>query len=286
MTYSVYRGSDDSSCPTPATGSRQGVAGTAPTSDARRAVRVPELLRRARRRRRAAATKTRISCGVGRPPPARSHDGTFATGAEIGDPPLDTLTRRRVAAAAASLRSMPAGILSTTRKHTGTRSFDSSDAANACITLESRRRPDRRHSRPSSPSGPSGIWRRPTTAASCRSPPTAAAPGPTLAARRRLPQHHHQQRQRLPGDAIGTPAFSSDNQFTWQQKSINLSAYAGQTRPPRLALRQRHARRPARAGTSTTSRSPTPRSRRCTSNLIFADGFATGTTGAWSAAVP
>jgi hypothetical protein len=89
-----------------------------------------------------------------------------------------------------------------------------------------------------------------------------------------------------PAMPSGTPAFSSDDQFTWQQKSVNLSAYAGQT--VRIAWRYGSDTNVNGEGwfiddiVLTHAQIPGA----CTSNLIFADGFGSGGAGAWSATVP
>ena len=84
----------------------------------------------------------------------------------------------------------------------------------------------------------------------------------------------------------GTPAFSSDNQFTWQQKSVNLSAYAGQT--VRIAWRYGSDINLNGDGwyvdDIALTHAQIPGS--CVSNLLFADGFASGNSGAWSATAP
>ncbi len=90
-----------------------------------------------------------------------------------------------------------------------------------------------------------------------------------------------------PALANGTPAFSSAAQLgTWQQRTVNLSAYAGQS----IRLAWRYGTESSQAGEGwyvddiALTHAQIPGS--CTSSLIFADGFASGTTGAWSAAVP
>ncbi len=99
----------------------------------------------------------------------------------------------------------------------------------------------------------------------------------------------------MPSPTAATPArrchrghrpSRATNQFTWQQKTVNLSAYAGQT--VRLAWRYGSDSSVNGEGwyvddiVLTHAQIPGA----CTSSLIFADGFATGTTGAWSAAIP
>jgi bacillopeptidase F (M6 metalloprotease family) len=85
---------------------------------------------------------------------------------------------------------------------------------------------------------------------------------------------------------IGTPAFSSAAQLTWQQKSISLAAYAGQT--VKLAWRYGSDGGVDNEGwyvddiALTHAQIPGT----CVNNLIFSDGFASGTSGAWSATVP
>jgi bacillopeptidase F (M6 metalloprotease family) len=84
----------------------------------------------------------------------------------------------------------------------------------------------------------------------------------------------------------GTPAFSSENQLTWQQKTVSLAAYAGQN--VRLAWRYGSDTGVNEEGWYVDDIAVTnvqiPGS--CSSSLIFADGFATGNTSAWSVAFP
>ena len=83
------------------------------------------------------------------------------------------------------------------------------------------------------------------------------------------------------------PAFSSTSQFAWVQKFVNLSAYAGQS----IRLAWRYGSDSSQNGEEgwyvddiVLTHAQIPGA--CTSNLIFVDGFASGTFDAWSSTVP
>ena len=63
-------------------------------------------------------------------------DGTFLTGAELGDPPLDTGDTLGGGSFAPETPEHAGWHISTTRAHTGARSFWSMDSDNMCVTLE------------------------------------------------------------------------------------------------------------------------------------------------------
>ena len=171
------------------------------------------------------------------------------------------------------------------RQHSGARSFGSGNAANACITLEAD---------VDLTAGQSSqltfwtVWDLEATydGGIVQVSTDGGSSWTTLSPAGGYPNTITHGGNACLAMPPGTPAFSSDNQFTWQQKTVNLSAYAGQT--VRIAWRY---------GSDTSlngdgwfvddivlTHAQIPGA--CTSNLIFADGFATGTTGAWSATVP
>ena len=84
----------------------------------------------------------------------------------------------------------------------------------------------------------------------------------------------------------GTPAFSSAAQLTWQQKSVDLAAYAGQT--VRLAWRYGSDSAVNEDGWYVDDLALThvqiPSA--CISNLIFAEDHESGGFGAWSNVLP
>ena len=191
-------------------------------------------------------------------------DGTFATGAEPGDPPLDTLTsgEPELFAGLEPLAPEHAGWhLTSVRKHTGTRSFYSIQADNTCITLEM---PVTLTAAQSSQLSFWTIW---DIEAGCDGGIVEVSTNGGTSWTRLTPNPPGYPDQithagnTCPALANGTPAFSSAGQLgTWQQRTVDLSAYAGQS--IRLAWRYGTDGAVAqRAGTSTTSRSPMPRSR-------------------------
>ena len=281
VTYTVYRGSDELFVPDANSRIAQGVAGTAyvdggapsgfPSFYVVRAVDSGNGAEEANLiRRRVTATG----------PVA---DGTFTSGAEIGDPPLDTFTG---GGASTSLVPEHAGWHPLeTRQHSGARSFGSGNAASACITLEADF---------DLTAGQSSqltfwtVWDLEATydGGIVQASNNGGSTWTTLAPAGGYPNtitHGGNACQAMPS---GTPAFSSDNQFTWQQKSVNLSAYAGQT--VRIAWRYGSDINLNGDGwyvdDIALTHAQIPGS--CVSNLLFADGFASGNSGAWSATVP
>ena len=281
VTYNVYRGSDELFVPDANSRIAQAVPGTAyadggapsgfPGFYIVRAVDNGNGNEEANLvRRRATAT-------------GPVEDGTFSSGAEIGDPPLDTLTGGGAAAGFAPEHAGWHPVES--RQHSGARSFGSGNAANACTTLEA----DVDLS-----AGQSSqltfwtVWDLEATydGGIVQVSNNGGGSWTTLTPAGGYPNTITENGNACPAMPPGTPAFSSDNQFTWQQKSINLSAYAGQT----VRIAWRYGSDTAVNGEGwfiddlVLTHAQIPGS--CTSSLIFADGFATGTTGAWSAAVP
>ena len=84
----------------------------------------------------------------------------------------------------------------------------------------------------------------------------------------------------------GTPAFSSSSQLAWQQKTVSLVAYAGQT----VRLSWRYGSDSGVNGEGwyvddiAVTHAQIPGS--CSIVLILADGFESGGFEAWSAAAP
>jgi len=219
--YSVYRGSSDNFVPTVGNRIASGLTGTsfedltAPGGQALYyIVRATDL-----------ATGIEDSNLVRRQVLATGPigNGNFSTGAEVGDPILDTFGDPDEAVAAKH-----AGWhLSTTRVRAGDRSFFSTSSNSLCVTLETpvmmltagqvstlsfwtawdmQAGFDGGVVDISTNGG--GVWSRLTPAGGY--PGTIANPGNACAA--------------MPS---GTAAFTG-TQFTWQQKSLDLSAFAGQ----------------------------------------------------------
>ncbi len=287
-TYSVYRGATDNFVPSPGNRIAQGVpglaysdAGAPPLTPSYYVVRAVDA---------ASGNEDTNIVHLGATATGPSEDGTFASGAEPGDPPLDTLGGGLDEAIASPEPLAPehAGWhLSSDRKRTGTRSFYSIDANNVCITLEV---PVTLTAAQSSQLSFWTIWdteagwdggivQVSTNGGATWSLLTPNPPG--------YPNVISHTGNSCPALANGTPAFSSANQLaTWQQRTVDLSAYAGQN----IRLAWRYGTDPGTIGEGwyvddiALTHAQIPGS--CTSNLIFADGFGTGTTGAWSAAVP
>ncbi|MBP9146528.1 MAG: choice-of-anchor B family protein [Thermoanaerobaculia bacterium] len=288
-TYSVYRGATDSFVPSPANRIAQGLSGLSHVDTSAPSLTPSFYVVRAVDSASSNEDSNIVHLGATATGPAI--DGTFATGAEPGDPPLDTLGGGSDDALANSEALAPehAGWhLSPARKRTGTHSFYSIDANNACITLEMPLALSAAQSPELSfwtiwdieAGFDGGIVEISTNGGATWTRLTPSPPGyPNT-----ISNGGNACTTAL---ANGTPAFSSMGQLgTWQQRTIDLSAYAGQS----VRLAWRYGTDSGVTGEGwyvddiavTHTQIPSA----CTSNLIFLDGFVTGTTGAWSAAVP
>ena len=237
VTYNVYRGSDELFVPDANSRIAQAVPGTAyvdggapsgfPSFYVVRAVDHGNGAEEANLvRRRATAT-------------GPVEDGTFTSGAEIGDPPLDTLTG---GAAAASFRSgacglAPCGVPPALRRA----ELRLGQRGQRLHHPRSRRRPVRRAVLPAHVldglGSRSDLRRRHRSGLQQR---RQQLDDPD--ARGWLPQYDHRDRQRLPGDASGDTGLL-------ERQPVHLAAEVHQPlrlrrtdRPHRLALRQRHRR--------------------------------------------
>jgi choice-of-anchor B domain-containing protein len=282
-TYSVYRGAADTFVPSAANRIAQGVAGGTfhdpsppPGTPAFYVVRATDAANGSEEtnvvRRSATATGPAV-------------DGTFVTGAEVGDPVLDTLAGGADTLAVASPEH--AGWhLSTARFHTGARSFFSTSSSSLCVSLETA--PLTLTSGQASqltfwtgwdvePAFDGGIVEVSTNggASWTRVTPTGGYPNTITNS----------------GNACaamppGTPAFSSSSQLAWQQKTVDLTAYAGQT--VRLSWRYGSDGGVNREGWYVDDVAVThvQVAGSCILAAILADGFESGGFVAWSAVSP
>ncbi len=221
--YSVYRGATDTFVPAPANRLAQGVVGngfhdtTQPNgSPAFYVVRATDGA--------SSSEETNVVRRSATPtgPPV---DGTFATSAELGDPVLDTI----VAGGGTDAIEHAGWHLSTARFHSGQRSFFSTSSSSLCVSLEA----GPLTLTPSQSSqltfwtgwdveaaydggivevstNGGGSWTRLTPAGG-------------------YPNSITHTGNACPALASGTPAFSSSSQLTWLQKTVDLSAFSGQT---------------------------------------------------------
>ena len=277
--YSVFRGASDNFVPAPENQVAVDIQGTATTdasppagSPAFYVVRATDL---------ASGTIDANLVHRGTTATGPTSDGTFTTGAEVGDPPLDTF------AAGESEAPEHAGWhISEDRHHSGGRSFFSTSSNTLCVALEA---------------GPftltlnesallsfwtvwdleagydGGIVQISTNGGSTWSqlplvggyPDTISHSGNACAA--------------LPN---GTPAFSSSNQLTWASRTVDLSAYDGLN----VKLGWRYG---SDGGVNeegwyvddiVVTHAQVPGS--CTTSAIFIERFEGGDFGAWSLVVP
>jgi choice-of-anchor B domain-containing protein len=277
-TYAVYRGPTNTFVPSPSSRIAQGVVGGTfhdpappPGVPAFYVVRATDGANGSEEtnlvRRSATATGPAV-------------DGTFVTGAEVGDPVLDDAGDGEESIEHAGWH------LSTARFHSGARSFFSTSSSSLCVSLLTAPLPltpgqtsqltfwtgwdiepdyDGGIVEVSTNGGAS--WTRLTPAGGY--PNTITESGNACAA---MPP--------------GTPAFSSSNQLTWQQKTVDLGAYAGQT--VRLSWRYGSDTAVNREGWYVDDIALThvqiPGS--CSLIALLADGFESGGLAAWAGASP
>src|ERR1044072_6144734 len=227
-TYAVYRGPTDPFVPSAANRIMQGVTGATfhdssppPAVPAFYIVRATHAANGSEEGNVVRRTATATGPAV---------DGTFTTGAEVGDPVLDSLPAGGGVPVAIPDRVDHAGWhVSTARFRSGARSFFSTSSSSRCVSLETAPlvltagqaslltfwtgwdvAPDHHGGIVELSTNGGSSWTRVTPAGGY--PNTITHSGNACAA--------------MPS---GTPAFSSMSQLTWQQKTIDLSAYAGQT---------------------------------------------------------
>ena len=281
VTYSIYRGTDELFLPDGSNRIASGVSGTT-FADGGAASGFPSFyVVRAVDAGNGAEEANLVRRQVTATGPVG--DGTFSSGAEIGDSPLDTLAG---GGGGITLAPEHAGWHPVeSRKHSGTRSFGSGSAANACITLEGD------FVLTASQSSQLQFWTVWDLEATydggiVQVSTNGGSTWTTLTPTGGYPNTITHPDNACPALPSGTAAFSSDDQFTWLQKTVNLAAYAGQA----IRLAWRFGSDSGVNGEGwyvddvTLTHAQVPGS--CTSNLIFVDGFGGGTTGAWSAAVP
>jgi choice-of-anchor B domain-containing protein len=211
-----------------------------------------------------------------------SVNGTFTTGAEVGDPILDTLGGGDDSLFAPEHAGWH---LSTDRFHTGAKSFFSTSSSSLCVSLETALALTAAQSSQVTfwtawdieDGFDGGIFEVSTNGGTTWTRLTPAGGYPDIVS---------ESGNACAAMPPGTPAFSSENQLTWQQKTVSLAAYAGQN--VRLAWRYGSDTGVNEEGWYVDDIAVTnvqiPGS--CSSSLIFADGFATGNTSAWSVAFP
>ncbi len=284
-TYSVYRGTSDTFVPAAGNRIAQGLTGLA-SVDFSVAAGLPAYYI-VRATDGASGTEDGNLVRKSATPTGPLADGTFATSAEIGDVILDTLGGGGGPNEGPLAPEHAGWHLSTARFHTGARSFFSTSSSSLCVSLETA--PMTLTAAQSSQltfwtgwnietaydggivqisTNGGATWTQLTPAGGY--PDTITNSGNACAA--------------MPN---GTPAFSSEPvSFTWQQKSISLAAYAGQT--VKLAWRYGSDGGVDREGwyvdDIALTHAQIPGS--CVSNLLFADGFASDNSGAWSATAP
>ncbi|MEO8275205.1 MAG: choice-of-anchor B family protein [Thermoanaerobaculia bacterium] len=220
-------------------------------------------------------------------------DGTFATSAELGDPILDTLTgpvETTLSTGDVPVSPEHAGWhLSTARFHAGARSFFSTSSNSLCVSLE--------QSALSLTAGQSStltFWTawdiEATYDGGIVQISTDGGTNWTLL----TPSGGYPNTVTQTGNAcvalqapFPKPAFSSTTQLVnFVQKSIDLSAYAGQT----VKLAWRYGSDTGTNGEGwyvddiALTHAQVPGS--CIQNLLFRDGFETGNLSTWSSTVP
>ena len=118
-----------------------------------------------------------------------------------------------------------------------------------------------------------------TTAPCWRSPPTPAAAGRGFEAQLLTDPYDGPVSSCCSNPIAGTNAWCGDPQ-NWTSSVANISAFAGQIAQFRFRLASDTS--VAREGWYVDDVSV----QGCSSNLIFVDGFESGTLGAWSGALP
>ncbi len=222
-TYSIYRGSTDTFEPSVANRIAQDVTGTGfqdlsppPGEEAFYVVRATDDANGSEETnlvRRSATASGAVA------------DGTFTSGAELGDPVLDTLA----AGVGGSENIEHAGWhLSNVRSHSGARSFYSTSSSSLCVSLQMPLMLT------AGQSSQLTFWTAWDTQASADGGIVEVSTNDGVSWTRLTPVGNYPNSITQSGNACaalvsGTPAFSSNNQLTWQQKTVNLSAYAGQT---------------------------------------------------------
>ncbi len=289
-TYSVYRGATDNFVPSASNRIAEGLSGLAYSDTGAPSLTPSYYVVRAVDA--ASSTEDSNIVHLGATASGPSQDGTFGSGAEIGDPTLDTIAgpteTEADGGAGGALAPEHAGWhLSTAQAHAGTRSFFSTSSSSLCVSLEAGpltlTATEPTHDLTFwtgwdiEPTWDGGIVEISTNGGASWTRLTPAGGYPNVITNS--------------GNACaamppGTPAFSSAAQLTWQQKSIDLAAYAGQT--VKLAWRYGSDSAVNEEGwyVDDLALTHTQVPGACTSNLIFADGFASGDFAAWSAVFP
>ncbi len=220
--YSVYRGSGDSFVPSSANRIASGLSGSsfqdvaAPTGASWYIVRATDVASGTEELNQVRQSAT-ASGPIG--------DGTFVTGAEIGDPPLDSnATLERPAAP-----DHAGWHLSEARAHTSARSFHSTSSSSLCVTLETPV-----FTLTPGQSSQLGFWTAWDIEPAFDGGIVQISTNGGTSWTRLGPAGFYPNTITNSGNACaalasGTPAFSSSSQLTWQQKTLNLSAYAGQS---------------------------------------------------------
>jgi choice-of-anchor B domain-containing protein len=277
-TYAVYRGATDTFVPSASNRIAQGVVGGAFHDQSQPSGIAAFYVVRATDGANGSEEANAVRRSATATGPAV--DGTFVTGAEVGDPVLDTLV-----AGGAEAVEHAGWHLSTARFHTGTRSFFSTSSSSLCVSLETALTLTSAQASQLTfwtgwdiePAYDGGIVEVSTNGGASWTRLTPAGGYPNTIT------HSGNACVAMPS---ATPAFSSSSQLTWQQKTVDLAAYAGQT--VRLSWRYGSDGGVDREGwyvdDIAVSHAQIPGS--CSLASLLADGFESGGLAAWSAASP
>ena len=282
--YSVFRGASESFVPAPGNLVAAGIQGTATTDASPPAGSPSYYVVRATDLASDTVDANLVHRGATATGPVS--DGSFATGAEVADPPLDTF-----AGGSPETPDAPehAGwSLSEVRKRSGARSFFSTTSNNLCVSLEAG--PFALTAGESSQLSFWGVWDIEATydGGIVQISTNGGASWTTLTPAGGYPDSVTQS-----GNACAAlsappskPAFSSMDQFTWQPKSVDLAAYDGLT----VKLAWRYGSDPGVNGEGwyvddiALTHAQLPGS--CTTTAIFIERFEGGDFGGWSLVVP
>ena len=281
--YNVYRGASDSFVPAAGNRIAAGVLGTAFTDPGAASGATTYYVVRAADGGSGAEDGNLVHRST--VPHGPIADGTFATGAEVGDPVLDTLAGDSPPEGPAAPEH--AGWhLSSARFHAGARSFFSTSSNGLCVSLEAG--PLTLTFGESSQLTFWTVWDIEATydGGIVQVSTDGGATWTQLTPNGGYPDTITHSGNACLAMPPGTPAFSSVNQLTWQQRSVDLSAYAGQTL--HIAFRYGTDGGVAEEGwyvddlTLTHVQLPGD----CTTNAVFIERFEGGSFGAWSAVFP
>jgi len=211
-------------------------------------------------------------------------DGTFVSGAEVGDPALETLAP--VATEDVGNVEHAGWHFSSARRHAGTRSFFSTSSSALCVSLQTTQL-----TLTAGQASQLTFWTGWDTQAGFDGGIVEVSTDGGASWGQLTPAGGYPNAITQNGNACaalpsGTPAFSSSSQLTWQQKTVDLSPYAGQTL--RLSWRYGSDSGVNNEGWYVDDIAVThvqiPGS--CSLVPLLADGFESGGLAAWFAASP